>query len=50
MTWFKLDDGFYDHPKVADLPNAAVGLWVKAAVWCSKHLTDGVVPASRRRM
>jgi hypothetical protein len=47
MTWMKVDDGFYDHPKVAELPNAAVGLWVKAGSWCSKHLTDGVIPASR---
>ena len=47
MTWFKVDDGFYDHPKVADLPNAAVGLWIKAGSWCSKHLTDGEIPASR---
>ena len=47
MTWFKVDDGFYDHPKVEELPNAAVGLWVKAGAWCSKHETDGVIPASR---
>ena len=47
MTWFKVDDGFYDHPKLDGLPNAAVGLWVKAGAWCSKHETDGVIPASR---
>lgn len=47
MTWFKVDDGFYDHPKVEELPNAAVGLWTKAGTWCSKHETDGVVPATR---
>lgn len=45
MTWFKVDDGFYDHPKFLDVPNAAVGLWVKAGAWCGKHLTDGVIPA-----
>ncbi|STD70923.1 Uncharacterised protein [Corynebacterium ulcerans] len=33
MTWFKVDDGFYDHPKFLDVPNAAVGLWVKAGAW-----------------
>lgn len=47
MSWFKVDDGFYDHPKVEELPNAAVGLWVKAGTWCAKHETDGVIPASR---
>lgn len=49
MTWFKVDDGFYDHPKVAALPNAAVGLWVKAGAWCAKHLTDGVISATQVR-
>lgn len=49
MSWFKVDDGFYDHPRVEELPNAAVGLWVKAGAWCAKHETDGVIPASRVR-
>lgn len=47
MSWFKIDDGFYDHPKVEELPNAAVGLWTKAGTWCAKHETDGIVPATR---
>lgn len=47
MTWFKIDDGFYDHPKFLDLSNAAVGLWSKAGGWCGRHLTDGVIPASQ---
>ena len=49
MTWFKVDDGFYDHPKVDQLSNAAVGLWTKAGSWCGKHETDGVIPATRVR-
>lgn len=44
MTWFKIDDGFYDHPKVEMLPDAAVALWVRAGSYCGKHLTDGVIP------
>jgi hypothetical protein len=44
MAWFKVDDGFYDHPKVADLPDSAVALWTRAASYCMKHLTDGAVP------
>lgn len=43
MSWFKIDDGFYDHPKIAQLPNAAIGLWVKCGSWCAKHETDGVI-------
>ena len=47
MTWFKADDGFYDHPKFLKLSNAAVGLWAKAGSWCGRYLTDGVIPASQ---
>ncbi|MBU5654501.1 hypothetical protein KPA07_06190 [Corynebacterium aurimucosum] len=47
MPWFKVDDSFYDHPKFIDVPNAAIGLWTKAGAWCSKHLTDGVIPATQ---
>ena len=43
MTWFKVDDGFYDHPKVIDLPLAAVGLWALAGAYCARHLTDGMI-------
>lgn len=47
MPWFKVDDGFYDHPKVVDLPPEAAGLWVLAGSYCARHLTDGGVPRSR---
>lgn len=46
MTWFRIDDSFYDHPKVADLPDSAVSLWVRAGTYSARHLTDGSV--SRR--
>lgn len=49
MPWFKLDDGFYDNPKVNRAGNCAVGLWVRAATWSAKHLTDGHIPASVMR-
>lgn len=45
MTWFKLDDSFYDHPKVFDASDAAVALWVRAGCWSARNLTDGFVPA-----
>lgn len=43
MTWFKVDDGFWSHPKVLTLSDEAVALWVKAGSYCGKHLTDGYV-------
>lgn len=50
MTWFRVDDGFYDHPKVDalfDQPETAalaVAVWTLAGAWSSRHLTDGAVP------
>lgn len=50
MTWFRIDDGFYDHPKVKALPRGAVrkgavSLWTLAGSWCSRYKTDGLIPA-----
>ena len=44
MTWFKVDDGFWSHPKTITLSAEAVALWVRAGSYCGKHLTDGYVP------
>jgi hypothetical protein len=44
MTWFKVDDSFYDHPKVFDAPDCAVALWTRAGSWSARNLTDGFVP------
>ena len=49
MVWFKVDDGFYDHPKIENLSMASIGLWTKTGTWCAKHLTDGVISAKRVR-
>lgn len=46
MTWFRVDDGFWSHPKTLTLPAGAVALWVRAGSYCGKHLTDGYVPAN----
>jgi hypothetical protein len=45
MTWFRIDDSFYDHPKVFDAPDCAVALWTRAGAWSARNLTDGFVPA-----
>ncbi|MGW3608960.1 hypothetical protein ACWD6N_03575 [Micromonospora sp. NPDC005163] len=44
MTWFKVDDSFYDHPKAFDATDAAIALWLRAGTWSARNLTDGFVP------
>ena len=46
MTWFKVDDGFWSHPKTLALSSGAVALWTRAGSYCGKHLTDGYVSAA----
>lgn len=43
MVWFKIDDGFWSHPKVLELPPEAVGLWVRAGSWSAKYQTAGFI-------
>lgn len=50
MPWFKVDDGFWRHPKVMDLPDPAVALWAKAGSWSADQLTDGEVPKAALRL
>ncbi|MBP2331262.1 hypothetical protein JOF56_011647 [Kibdelosporangium banguiense] len=48
MTWFKVDDRFYDHPKVRRLGKdraAAIGVWTLCGSWAADKETDGFVPA-----
>lgn len=50
MTWFKVDDGFWSHPKVLNLSDSAVALWTRAGAYCCQHLTDGVVSSKILRV
>ena len=47
MVWFRVDDGFYDHPKLLAIPRtdrvAAAGLWTLAGSYCTRYLTDGFI-------
>lgn len=47
MAWARLDDSFYDHPKVLriwhDRPDA-LGLHMRAIAYCARHETDGYLP------
>ena len=45
MSWFKVDDGFHNHPKAMAAGNAACGLWSRCGSYCSQQpSTEGVVP------
>jgi hypothetical protein len=44
MPWFRLEDSFYNHPKVRRAGNAGAGLWVRCGTWSAAYLTDGHVP------
>jgi len=49
MAWARIDDNFYDHPKVIRIWQrnpAALGLHVRAIAYCARHLTDGLIPAA----
>lgn len=50
MPWGRIDDGFYDHPKLDRLGKDklhAVGLHWLAVSWCNRWLTDGHVTTER---
>ena len=44
MTWFKVDDKLFGHPKARAAGNRAMGLWVLSGSYSSAYLTDGFVP------
>lgn len=50
MTWFKVDDGFWSHPKTAALSDSAVATWVRAGSYSCQHLTDGFIATAVLRM
>jgi hypothetical protein len=43
-TYIRVHDGMPDHPKIDGLSDAAFRALVTHWCWCSRHLTDGVVP------
>ena len=45
MTWFKVDDTVWCHPKFLMLSDAAQSLWLRAGAWSAQTLTDGDVPS-----
>ena len=49
MSWAKIDDGFLDHPKVLRAGEDAAALYLRALIWCARHLTDGAIPREALR-
>jgi len=52
MPWGRIDDGFYDHPKLDALGRdrlPCIGLYVLALSWSNRYLTDGDIPPDRVR-
>jgi hypothetical protein len=47
MTYALLDDGFYDCPTFALVPDDLVGIWAKGLAYCNRHLTDGWIPVPK---
>lgn len=44
MSWFKVDDKLWGHPKWLATPARARGLWVTAGSWAAANETDGKIP------
>ena len=44
MSWFKVDDQFFSHPKALMCSTRALGVWVLMGSWSSQQLTDGFIP------
>jgi len=52
MPWGRVDDSFYDHPKLDRLGSlrlSAIGLYWLAVSWSNRYLTDGHLPSDRVR-
>lgn len=48
MSWVRIDDHFYDHPKWATAPGDSIALWVAAMAWCNRNGSfDGFIPTTK---
>lgn len=44
MSWVKLDDTFWMHPRVLEVGDANAGVFARMLSYCGCYLTDGMVP------
>lgn len=49
MSWVRLDDGVYDHPKLLALPRGTRWVWVAGLAYSSRYRQDGLLPAGALR-
>lgn len=49
MTWVKIDDGFFEHPKTLAVGEDAAFLFLAGLGYCNKNLTDGMIPKAMLR-
>ncbi len=49
MGWVRVDDSFYDHPKLIGLDACEIGLWVIMLAWSNRYMTDGHLPTAAVR-
>ncbi len=49
MTWFRLEDSFFENPKIAALSDAAQLSYLKGALYCARELTDGFIPLRKAK-
>lgn len=50
MAWVKIDDGATEHPKLVDLSDAGMALWIRALCYCARRRNDGFVPVGALRI
>src|SRR5699024_5357022 len=44
MAWIKLDDGFFNNPKIISVQQSAKLLYLSGLCYAGANLTDGVIP------
>lgn len=49
MAWVKFDDQMPENPKVEDLSDRAFRVYVEGIAYCSRTLSDGLIPATKAR-
>lgn len=47
--WVKLDDGFDQHPKIAQVGPLGIALWTVGLAYCNRQLSDGFIPWAHAR-
>ena len=50
MSWAKVDDRFWMHPKVTAMGNEGAGVFARMLSYCGCFLTNGLVPDDAVRM